>query len=329
MHVVTLTDQVFFPGTAALLNSLALTGHRFRAVVLDAGLTDPQRRRLRTLAEVVEVPLPHDHPYRAGFKWYWTTLRLGGVVLLADSDMLVVDDLSWVIRLAEDGQVCAVPDPRQHRFDSAWWRELDLLAPPRPRTYVNTGLVCLDADRWRSVVDAIWSRVQDAHLRFDLATGWMPEQDTVNAVLMSMVPEQAMALIPAELEVWPDRLPHTAVEDAATLTCRTPEGLRALILHQALRPKVWTRAAWTRVRHGAYSALLPRVLFAADVPLRLDRREVAVWVRPGLTGLLARWVLAVGHGVVGRALRLLPPLQRRLRAVRDRRARAPARWRHR
>ena len=42
----TVADERFFPGAVCLLNSLRLSGNDAELVILDAGLTDAQRRRL-------------------------------------------------------------------------------------------------------------------------------------------------------------------------------------------------------------------------------------------------------------------------------------------
>ena len=49
----TITDEPFFVGTVALLNSLRLTGHEGEFVALDCGLTPTQQRRLAQHARVV------------------------------------------------------------------------------------------------------------------------------------------------------------------------------------------------------------------------------------------------------------------------------------
>ena len=65
------------------------------------------------------------------------------------------------------------------------------------------------------------------------------------------------------------------------------------------------------MRDDAYTRLLPRLLFGEDCVVRLDRREVPLWLRPGLipratlTGL-DRW-----HGATRTAVWAMPEPARR------------------
>jgi hypothetical protein len=75
----------------------------------------------------------------------------------------------------------------------------------------------------------------------------------------------------------------------------------------------------SRESNDAYVRLLPRLLFADDVPLRLEPHEVAVLVRPGRGPAVLRRSLDAAHGGARRVANAFPaPASRRLLEARDR-----------
>lgn len=68
----------------------------------------------------------------------------------------------------------------------------------------------------------------------------------------------------------------------------------------SMRPKPWEDRAWLRVRRDAYVRLMPRLLFADDVPIRLSAADLPVWLRPSLAAGLARAAIDRAHGVASR-----------------------------
>ena len=54
----TIADSSYFLGAAALVNSLLLTGHEEKIVVVDAGLEQWQQERLASVATVSEASWP-------------------------------------------------------------------------------------------------------------------------------------------------------------------------------------------------------------------------------------------------------------------------------
>jgi hypothetical protein len=291
----TVADAGFYPGVVALLNSLRLTGHAQELVVLDAGLARAQRRALGEHATIAELPAGTDrHP--VALKAYPAVLGAGGTVVVIDSDMIVAASLEPYLAPAAAGRVCAFPDPPWSR--ARWFAEWELLfglaAPPRRQTYVNTGFVAVSTAhrpellrRWWEVCNRI---PRERVFRGEVLSEpfYAGDQDALNAVLMSEVPADALEVLP-EYASYRERV---VVEDEVTLACSF-EGRPQAILHEALRPKVWHPRGWRRLRANAYVRLLPRVLFADDVALRLDPSAVPYWLRPGSGPGAARRVL---HG---------------------------------
>jgi hypothetical protein len=73
------------------------------------------------------------------------------------------------------------------------------------------------------------------------------------------------------------------------------------------------------VRAGAtsYARIMRRLLFAADVELRLDPAQAPLWLRPTPRGRLALAALAAANRTLRSLARRLPPhAQNRLRDVR-------------
>ncbi len=89
----------------------------------------------------------------------------------------------------------------------------------------------------------------------------------------------------------------------------------AKILHLIDSPKPWESSGWLRLAGTGYVRLMRRLLFATDVPLRLDPELAPLWLRPSLGGALR--ALGSTNQAVVRASCLLPDsLKTQLRQVR-------------
>jgi hypothetical protein len=278
----TTADAGFYPGTVALLNSLRLTGHAHELVILDVGLADHQRRALAPHATLVDPP-PEDR-HAITFKPYPALAQSGGVAVVIDSDIMVTGSLEPILALARDGRICAFPDPpwSRGRWFAEWRELLGLERAPRRQPYVNAGFVAVSTDHWPGLLARWWElcgRVPpDRAFAGDVLAEplYATDQDILNAILMSEIPAEAVAILPE----YATHKQRVIVRDERTLTC-TFDGAPQPLLHEALRPKVWQRSGWRRVRLNAYVRLLPRVLFGNDVTLRIEPREVPFWLRPG------------------------------------------------
>ena len=311
----TLATGAYFPGTVALLNSLRLSGNSGELVVADAGLSAEQRARLERHATI--VPLPGDvaaTPYLA--KPYTPRSQERGVAVLIDSDMLVTRSLEPYIEVARDGSICVFADhveARGRRFDE-WSDLLGLDAPIRSQTYVNTGFVCLSVDHFPRFFER-WFELclrasSDQAMTTPAAPFYAADQDVLNAILASEVPSEIIRVLPEREEVYWDDLREVEVVDGATLECRFRGG-RPAILHYSFAPKPWAPRGWLRVKHDAFVRLLPRVLSAQDVPLRLDASELPFWLRGHSSATLFLRATDTVHVAAKRLVSVLPDALRR------------------
>jgi hypothetical protein len=310
----TLADSDFFVGTVALLNSLRLTGNNGELVVLDCGLDDAQRRALAPHATL--VPLPDGLAQRKTLlKPYVHEVARPGILVWVDSDVIVTRHLEEVAMYARSGKLCfhSVDDVNQRgRSFPQWTHEFGLASPLRRQTYVSAGFFALDAVRWRNLLER-WSKICAAippERVFGPDMGdplWAGDQDALNALLMSEVPANAVEELPAQEAVFPPDMHRVLVTNGDGLSA-LHEGAPVALLHYTWVPKPWTARAWGRIpnmRRDAYVRLLPRVLFAEDVSLRLEPALVPPWLRPGPAGRLAlegivlgKWLRAAAAAVV-------------------------------
>jgi hypothetical protein len=319
----TIADAPFFPGLVALLNSLRLTGNEAPLVVLDLGLQPEQRMLLAPHVELVSPP-PEEAANPFLSKPYPHRLDPQGVVVLIDSDVIVTRSLSTELSLAAEGRIALYPDHpvAQGRWFADWEEAFELREPLRRGTYMGCGFIALDAGRWGRLLGRWHEACQripaDRHFARDQEQPfWAGDQDAFNALLLSEVPPEAIAALPEhEVVLW-DALREVEVADPQTLACFRA-GLPVAMLHYSFRPKPWERRAWPRITDDAFVRLLPRVLFAEDVPLRLSARDFPRWARPGRLGRAAVRALHAGHRVVKAAINAPPaPLRRRLLRLRD------------
>ena len=317
----TIANAPFFPGLVALLNSLRLSGNRGELVVLDRGLEEEQRELLAPHATVVQLPDEHvGHP--ALLKPYAQALDPKGVVILLDSDMMVVRSLDWIVEQAAAGRICLFPDPIPDRWFAEWADTLELSAPLRRGTYLNAGFVAFDVERWPSLLSRWWelcAKIPADQLYTDQAVPfWAADQDALNALLFSELPEEAVEELPVHGEAFPEQLLRVRVQDPWTLASEL-DGEPTTILHYSLGPKAWQRFGWLRLRNDAYVRLLPRVLFADDVTIRLDPRGLPFRLRSGFAPNAVRNSLDVVHRSARATAHATPaPVRARLIAFRNR-----------
>jgi hypothetical protein len=301
----TIADARYFPGLVALLDSLRLNGHDEELVVLDQGLTPAQRKRLAAHATVVELPGErHSHP--ALLKPYPAEFSPSGTVVLIDSDMLVTQPLSGPLADAAEGRIAVFSDHESSasRWFAEWEQEFELAAPPRRQRYVNAGFVAFSQDRWPDLL-ARWRRACELvpaerygrmprllprRAVLEGESLWAGDQDALNAILMSEVPPEAISVRPPHEQ--PDWLSEVELVDAQTLTCRYRGG-ETTILHFSLGPKPWESGGWRRASRNAYFELFPRVVLRQDAALRLEPKELPVWLRDDSRAHAARSALGV------------------------------------
>ena len=321
----TVSDHRFFLGTVALLNSLRLTGNEGELVVLDVGLTARERELLSDHATVFAPPRQVDvHPVM--IKPYAHLCHTSGTAVMIDSDVIVTGSLGHVVALARDGQICAYPEQAvRGRWFAEWEKTLGLRASLRRDTYVNAGLVAFSTDWWPHFLKRwgeVCERIPPGEMWGSRSPFQAPDQDALNALLMSEIRPEGLALLP---ETEASFRGNITVEDIESLVCRVNGDMKT-ILHYMDSPKPWESSGWLRLASTDYVRLMRRLLFANDVPLRLDSRQAPLWLRPGRLGELTLRLLGAGNrGGIWFARKVPGPLQDALRQLRRRAAGALAR----
>jgi hypothetical protein len=311
----TVSEAGFFPGTVALLNSLRLTGHRERLVVLDAGLTSSQRERLAEHATLVEVP--------AGMapttlKPFASRVGASGTIAFIDSDMIVTASLAPALALADRGKICLFPDPPidRGRWFAEWEEAFSLAAAPRHQTYLNAGFVAFSTEHWPDLLERWWKACSvipaDRVFTEENQLFRDGDQDALNAILMSEFPPGAVAVLPEDGELFANDSDEAVIVDETGLVCLN-HGKTVSIVHQTMQPKAWGCSGWRRIRQwpeDVFTRLLPRVLLAEDVDLRLQAHELPWWLRPNAPGRLGVGALKAYGRSKRRARSLVDRLQR-------------------
>ena len=290
----TVCDDKYFPGLVGLLNSLRLMGHDEPLVVGDCGLTAIQRKLLASHCTLFELPRnilesPQNH------KPFPFLLKPRGTVVFIDSDMIVTKNLSAALTAAEEGKVCAFPDPEHDRWFAEWREVFGLSSAPRRQTYVCSGFVAFSTTRWANLLERWWEacgRIASLPGYQEGAPPLAPyaqtDQDALNALLMSELPSDALSLLPVDEQVFPWHFNRVNSVDADALVCQYM-GRQPSILHTPFRPKPWMSRG---VQRHVYLRFLRRLLTAPDVALSVPPRLLDIWLRRGFASELACYGLS-------------------------------------
>jgi lipopolysaccharide biosynthesis glycosyltransferase len=315
----TVSDHRFFLGTVALLNSLRVTGNAGELVVLDAGLTSDQRKILEGHATLFDPPqLAAGHP--GIMKAYPYLLDAHGTVVVIDSDIVVTGSLQPALDFAREGKICACPpwtEEVRNRWFAEWETALELRAPLRREAWVHNGFVVFSTEHWPGLLERWWEvceLVPVSEMYQDTSLFQAPDADALNALLMSEIPRDALALLPDGDEAFGG---HITIDDPKTLSCRL-DGRPTRIVHYPDSPKPWDPYGWLRLGVPAYARILQRLYFADDVPLRLDPKQVPLWLRTTSPGSVAYTAVTAANRAIGWSSRVAPePVRERLRNFRQ------------
>jgi hypothetical protein len=108
------------------------------------------------------------------------------------------------------------------------------------------------------------------------------DQEALNALLMSEIPAEAVAVQPQGGEVFKKNFHEVEVVDVGTLASRY-DGQPVTLLHSTGSPKPWERRGWRRGRwRNAYARLLRRLLNGPDIEIRVSGHDLPVWLRSGM-----------------------------------------------
>jgi glycosyl transferase family 8 len=299
---LTIADERYFLGAAALVNSVRLTGHGGTIVVLDSGMTSHQRMWLEHECDVRRAP-EGSGPVPLYLKAE-TVLTLEGTVVYLDSDVIVTSDLGQFVEPAGNGRLCVFRDGLPDRRFEQWPTLLHLRGDLRGQEYVNAGIFAVDVEAWRPTLER-WSELCDEarSVRTQIVWGsegfdrsrddplFFHDQDVLNALLMSEVPPDRLAVRePWRLGIpqWPVYEAGGRIVDRRALTVHDDEGRPMSLLHYWDQPKPWMPGARRGVMFEAYVELTSRLLTAGDAPVRVPRSWVPRWLRDDVVGRTMR-----------------------------------------
>ena len=302
----TVANHGYFLGTVALLNSLRVTGHSDPVVVLDAGLLPDERAALAPHVTLAKLDDDRGNPFTV--KPYPFLLDAEGVLVLIDSDIIVTSSLAPITDLASSGKICVCPawtEDARTRWFAEWKETLGLRAELRREDWAHAGFIVLDTAHWPDLLERWWDicNLVPADQIFASGTPFNAgDADALNALLMSEIPRDSVAILPRGDEVYAG---DAAIQNLETLECAV-DGRSPKFLHVPDRPKPWERNGWTRRGSDVYLQLMRRLLFHPDVPLRLEPDQVPFWLRPGANGRIALSTLAGMTKVAVPLARLAP-----------------------
>jgi hypothetical protein len=283
----TVCDRRHFPGLVALLNSLRLKGHSEPLVVVDAGLTAAQRRRLAAHAHLVTAPAGEAAVLLAPLG---PTTRPARVAVLLDADIIVTRSLHELVETASKGRLVAfVNDPPNHERSFAEWSARLGLRPLRRQLYVNAGLLVVP-EGLAARLFPLWAEGQASVPLSETRYGraklsdpfYFADQDVLNALLATEFASDDLAILEHRLAPHPP-FGGVRLDDPRRLLCGYSDGTQPFVLHHILG-KPWL----TATRSTIYSALLTRLLLESDVALPLEPQELPLRLRRGRLASLDR-----------------------------------------
>jgi hypothetical protein len=279
------TNARHFLGTVALVNSLRRVGHAEPVILLDCGLEPWQRTLLA--GEAAILPSASCLPPHL-LKAEAPLARPADVMVIVDSDIIVIRSLQPLIAAARQGKIVSFADALADRFHPAW---ADMVRAPilRRGSYVNSGLLTLPRDpglRLLQRLEQSATFVDPALTMIGVGAPSDPlfflDQDIVNALLASEFDVDEVEVLPHRLAPHPP-FPGVSIVNETTLACADAEGEQPFLLHH-IQQKPWLH----RLPASAYSKLLTRLLLASDLPVQVPRERLPLRLRTGPSAQLAR-----------------------------------------
>ena len=297
IRYVTLTDERFFIGTVALVNSLRLTENGHDILIVDAGLRSDQRDRLAAVADVRRLENCGSQVLPPFLKPRALMSAPMGTLVFLDSDMIVTASLESTAIAAAEGRICVLPDgpPRHHtrRFEDAWTKRLHLRRPLREQPYINSGFIALDSSRWVGLLERWIELCAEVSESRSLLPHSIPmheadvhpfaylDQDVLNAILMSEVDESAVVIGDWHRAGVPEPEDTTRIVERLSLQCQSDRATSTMLLHHFSRPKPWFAEARGCLMYEPYDELLVRLLTGPDLTIVLPPDAIPVWLRRG------------------------------------------------
>ena len=289
IRAFTISDENYFLGTVGLLNSLRRTGHDLPLTVLDRGLAAWQLDLLEPHCEVRRRPSDRSPMLR---KLDAPLATDADGVLLLDSDIIVAGSLAPLLGPMAQGRVVACADHAIDRWFPEWASLFALEAPLRHGAYLNSGAVAISRalrpgvlERWRELCDVVHlHKADDVGPRPRTDPLWTSDQEAMNALLLSEVPEEHVRRLTDTTMVLGDDLARTRLRDPRTLRC-THDGQPVTLLHAIGRVKPWQARARRELRPTAYASCLREVLARPGDGVHVPVSRVPLWLRRGPAGI--------------------------------------------
>ncbi|MBM3692963.1 MAG: hypothetical protein FJW77_06680 [Actinobacteria bacterium] len=298
LSVYTVCNARYFPALVLLVASVERHAPGTPLTVYDVGLDDVQRVWLRTRATIVDGTAAR-RAVPSLDKAFAATLDPSGPILIIDADGLVAGDLGPLVEKARAGSIVAAVDPMATRRVAAWSDRFGLQAPLRVQRYVGAGTVLLDADvhggllrRWWDLCGVASDRY--AEWRADPDEPLMHnDQDVLNALLMSEVPEGAVEHFTTEQMAASLFMPGVRLHDRRRLVFSGPGG-GPLVVQCMTQAKPFLPEGGASLFGSAYTMALRAVLVdearRSDPGGAVDPSVLVPWLRPGPLGAIRfRW----------------------------------------
>lgn len=284
--VYSICNERFFLGLVALVNSLRIHGVEAPIVVVDCGLNERQRELLAPQATILPAP-PGVEPHL--LKYVGPMQAPADSMLLVDADMIITRSLDPILADVRGGKIVAFTDPLGDRFFESWQELLDL-PDLRRQPYANAGFLALPRDPGLKLLERLERDQALIETDETIWTGgsserptYFADQDLLNALFASVVPESGVSILPQKLAPHPP-FDGVHVADLAAATCVYDDGTAPFLLHHMLKQKPWLMPR----RPTPYSELLPRLWLAEDLAVRLSDEDVPLRFRRGVLAAAER-----------------------------------------
>jgi hypothetical protein len=313
------SNEPYFLGVVAMVNSLRLLGHSEPIFVLDCGLGAAQRELLSEAAAVLPAP---DASPPVLLKTYAPLRHPAEVMVLIDADIIVTRSLHGLIDRASEGRVMAVDDG-QDRFFSQWGELTGGTARRGP--YVSSCLTLLGGGVGREVLEtmhAVQDRIEIEQTPYarslpdfvsyaethDQNPYYFADQDILNAVLATEVdPGRLEVLERRAVAIFPFAGLRMIARDG--LRCAYDDGTEPYAVHHLLLSKPWLVGNIETV----YSRLLRRLVSGDGLAVRVLERWMPRWLRRGALAYANRQMISARERL---RWRVGYPVTERIRSLR-------------
>jgi hypothetical protein len=264
----TVADSTHFAGAVALFDSLRALGELAPVYLVDCGLTESQRERLK--GHITLVP-PHKDLHPSCQKATGPMAHPAEVMVVVDADILVTRAFDPLIERARQGQIVGFEDFRLgDRFFEEW--SVVGLGEPRRRPYINAGQLVFSAEIAAELLPRLVELEEqlsptDTHYGGGVLSNpfFFADQDVLNAMFCTTFWGR-VETIEARLA------PFTPFPGLGLVEPRSvayADGVTPYVLHH-VEAKPWLAPLIDNV----YSRLFTSFATASDAPVRLEKGDL-------------------------------------------------------